>query len=264
LIAPGDTEPMEDQRVGEWVRSERRRLGLRQKDLAAMAGVSDSTISRIENGRLTELTVRSIRTVAAAVGIQVAFSGRSLRGAAIERQVDWRHAALVEAVLERLTAVGWQTVVEYSFNHFGDRGSVDVLAWWPASRALLIIEVKSDLRDIQAALHALDVKRRIVPRLVREDRGWAAESLGVVVVLADLRVERGRVGRHGATFDAALPARTIEVRRWLAAPLGSLRGVWFLQIPRPKGAMQLRPGHGPVRRPVLDRNDGSGAPKKRE
>ena len=99
---------MEDARVGEWVRSERRRLGLRQADLAARAGVGRSTVARLEAGSFPELTVRAARTVAAAVGIDLPFAPRSRRGASTERQIDWRHAALVEEVLGRLDRLGWE------------------------------------------------------------------------------------------------------------------------------------------------------------
>ena len=239
---------MEDLRIGMWVRSERRRIGLRQADVAERAGVSRSTVSRVENGLLAELSVRATRSVADAVGIQLPFAPRSLRGASIERQVDWRHAALVEAVVGRLALLGWETVVEFSFNDYGDRGSADVLAWRPENRALLIVETKSDLRNVQETLHALDIKRRVVPRLIQADKGWRADSLGVVMVLADLRVERQRVDRHSSTFDAVLPARTVDVRRWLEQPEGPLRGIWFLQVSRPAGAMREPLGHGRVRR----------------
>ena len=141
-------------------------------------------------------------------------------------------------------------MVEYSFNDDGDRGSVDILAWHPEARALLIVETKSDLRNVQETLHALDVKLRVVPRLVRSERGWQADAVGVVMVLADLRVERQRVERHRSTFDAALPARTVEVRRWLERPAGPLRGLSFLQISQPAGVMREPAGHGRVRRAV--------------
>jgi transcriptional regulator with XRE-family HTH domain len=239
---------MEDVRVGQWVRSERRRQGLRQSDVAARARVSSSMVSRVENGLLAGLSVRAVRAVATAVGLQLSFAPRSVRGASIERQIDWRHAALVEAVVKRLRDCGWETLVEYSFNNYGDRGSVDVLAWHAASRTLLIVEVKSDLRDVQGALHALDIKSRVVPGLVRVEKGWAAAFVGVVMVIADLRADRGRVERHGSTFDAALPARTVEVRRWLSRPIGPLRGIWFLQIPHSMNVMQRPAGHERIRR----------------
>ena len=239
---------MEDLRIGTWVRSERRRAGLRQADLAALAGVGRSTVSRVENGFLSELSIRATRAVAGAVGVQLQFAPRSLRGASIERQIDWRHCALVEAVLERLAGLGWESLAEYSFNHYGDRGSVDVLAWHAGFRALLVVEVKSDLRNVQETLHSLDVKRRVVPGLIRTEKSWGFESVGVVMVLADLRVERQRVDRFGSTFDAVLPSRTVEVRRWLTRPDGALRGLWFLQISRPAGGMREPTGHERVRR----------------
>jgi transcriptional regulator with XRE-family HTH domain len=250
LIALCEPEPMEDLRIGAWVRSERRRLGLRQSDLAARAGVGDSTVARLEGGHLSEMNVATARAVAAAVGIELRFQPRSSRNASVERQVDWRHASLVEAVIGRLVDLGWETTTEHSFNDYGDRGSVDVAAWHAERRALLIVEVKSDLRDVQAALHALDIKRRVAPNSLRAARGWDPKTVGVVLVMADLSVERGRVERHAATFRVALPARTVEVRQWLSRPEGPLRGIWFLRIPRPTGAMREPPGHGRVRLPT--------------
>lgn len=196
---------------------------------------------------MSGLTLATLRSVAAAVGIELPFQPRSTHAAAVERQVDWRHAALVEAAVSRLAQLGWQPGVEYSFSHFGDRGSVDVLAWQPSARALLVVEVKSDLRDVQATLHALDVKRRVVPRLVAQERGWVTDKIGLVMILADLEAERGRIRRHAAIFDAALPARTVEVRRWLERPNGPLAGLWFLQIPQPAGVTRRRVGQLRVR-----------------
>lgn len=227
-------------------------MGLRQADLAAAASVSDSTVSRVESGAFGSLSLGTVRAVAGVVGIQLTVSPRSLRGASIERQIDWRHAALVDAVVTKLTLAGWETAVEYSFNYFGDRGSVDVLGWHAGSRSLLVVEVKSELRNVQATLHALDIKRRVMPSLVLSEKGWAAKFLGVVLVLADVRVERQRVDRHEAVFHATLPARTVEIKRWLESPARPLRGIWFLQIPHPRGAIQRAAGHGGVRRPRGD------------
>jgi len=108
---------------------------------------------------------------------------------------------------------------------------VDVLAWHSQARALFVVEVKSDLRDTQDTFHALDVKRRVVPRLFEAEKGLRFDCLGIVMVLADLRVERQRVERHGSTFDAGLPARTVDVRRWLQRPVGPLRASGSCRFP---------------------------------
>jgi hypothetical protein len=49
----------------------------------------------------------------------------------------------VKTVVSRLGG-SWQVVVEYTFNHYGDRGSVDVVAWHAGAGALLLVEVKSE------------------------------------------------------------------------------------------------------------------------
>ena len=53
---------MEDVRVGQWVRSERRRQGLRQTDLAARARVSSSMVSRVEDGLLASPRAAPLRS----------------------------------------------------------------------------------------------------------------------------------------------------------------------------------------------------------
>ena len=62
-------------------------------------------------------------------------------------------------------------MVEYTFNHYGERGSVDVVAYHAGHRALLIVEVKTRLTDLQAFLASFGRKLRVVPALVRDDRG---------------------------------------------------------------------------------------------
>ncbi len=62
--------------------------------------------------------------------------------------------------------------MEFGFNHYGDRGSVDVLAWHSATRTLLIVEVKSILTDLQATFTSFAPRCAIVPMLARRDLGW--------------------------------------------------------------------------------------------
>ena len=41
-----------------------------------------------------------------------------------------------------LVAAGWEVVPEATFNEFGERGSIDILAFHPKHGALLVVEVK--------------------------------------------------------------------------------------------------------------------------
>ena len=93
------------------------------------------------------------------------------QGEALDRLRDERHAAIVERVLRLLTAEGWIARTEVSFSEYGERGSIDVFALHPKVGALLVIEVKSAVPDLQATLSNLDRKTRLAPGLARA-LGW--------------------------------------------------------------------------------------------
>jgi transcriptional regulator with XRE-family HTH domain len=135
-------------RFGRLVRVLRQRARLRQRDLAARAGVSPTYIARLEQGDAGSMRLATLRDVGAELGVRVELDAR-WRGGDEDRLLDAGHASLVDAVVGRLRRLGWDVVAEYSFNRYGDRGAVDVLAWHAARRALLIVEVKTKLLDLQ-------------------------------------------------------------------------------------------------------------------
>jgi transcriptional regulator with XRE-family HTH domain len=218
---------MDDMRVGLMVRAVRLRRGFRQSDLAAAARSSRQTISRLERGELDGMSIRALRRVSGVLGMPplVALGWRS---ADVAELLDEAHARLVDRVVALLRTRGWETLVEYSFSHFGERGSVDVLAWREVDRALLIVEAKTRIVDLQDLFSSLDRKRRLVPTLVAADRGWSPAAVGVVLAAPEVSALRRAVARHSPSFDAAFPQRTVEVRRWIRRPNGHLRGIWFL------------------------------------
>ena len=95
---------MDDVRLGRALRALRLRRGLRQADVAVADGVAQSTISLIERGHWSTLSMRTVRRVFAVVDAR--FEGQlTLRGGALERLLDERHAELVGAFADRF-AVG--------------------------------------------------------------------------------------------------------------------------------------------------------------
>ena len=60
--------------LGEAVATRRRSLGLKQGDVAALAGVSQETLSRFERGRLAEFGSRKLLFVLAALGMELDFA----------------------------------------------------------------------------------------------------------------------------------------------------------------------------------------------
>ena len=235
---------MDDQQFGVRVRAARIRRGWRQVDLARAAGVSSPTVSRIERGHLGGMSLDVVRGVAAALEIRVELLPRS-RAADLDRMVNARHAALAEAVLERFAALrGWVARPEVSFNVYGERGIVDVLAWHEEHRALLVIELKTELVDIGELLGTLDRKRRLGAAIARPLK-WRPATVAAWLIVGEGMTNRRRVAEHAATFGAALPARGRVLRAWLANPVGELAAMSFVSDRRPGN---VRSGFATVRR----------------
>ena len=221
--------PVDDVRVGLAFRAIRQRKRQTQEGVADLADVHQTTVSLLERGHLDELTLHTIRAIGAALDVSVQVTPR-WRGGDLDRLLDARHAALVEAAAATLRSLGWVVLVEFTFSHFGERGSMDVAAWQPRAAALLLIEVKSRVVDVQDLLSTTDRKLRLVPKLLAAERGWRATSIGSVLLLPEGSRARNAVTRHEATFAARFPGRTLEVRRWLSAPRGPLAAIWFFPL----------------------------------
>ena len=57
--------------VGKAVADQRRSLGLKQGDVAALAGISQETLSRFERGNVAEFGSRKLLAVLAVVGMEL-------------------------------------------------------------------------------------------------------------------------------------------------------------------------------------------------
>ncbi len=164
--------------------------------------------------------------VAGAVGARVVVR-LDWQGEQLDRLIDARHAALVDLVVRETSGHGWLCATEATFNVYGERGSVDVLAFHPESGVLLVIEVKSAIPEIGGMLMTLDRKVRLAPRIAA-DRGWKPASVGRLLVVGDGRTTRRRLDEHRSMFDSAFPVRGWAARRWLARPavVAGWSGLW--------------------------------------
>lgn len=233
---------MSDIRIGRTCRALRRRLGWRQVDLAARAGVSQPLISAIERGHVRHLSIDTLRRVLAELDAELAVSVR-WRGGELERLLDEDHAALVALIVRWLRDDGWEALAEVTFSEYGERGSIDVLAWHRPSGTLLVVEVKTMVASVEEALRRLDVKVRLAPRLARARFGEEARILARLVVLTDSTTNRRRAGilRAAGGFDDRSAPR---IRHWLRRPEGGIASILFVG-----GAGRATGGRRRVRRP---------------
>lgn len=212
------------------MRSLRARHRWRQRDLAVRAGVSRDAVSRVERGHLDGATFSTVARLVSALDATLVVEIR-WQGADLDRVVDQHHARLQDTAAQRLTASGWMAQVEVSFNHFGDRGSCDVVAWHPASRTLLVVEVKTRLGNIQDTLHRLDVKARLGPVIAGQLNWPKPASVSRALVLAEERTSRRVVAGHERLF-ASFATRGWAAARWLQRPTPGARALlWFEKLP---------------------------------
>lgn len=212
---------MSDVSIGRAIRAVRIRRGWRQVDVAVAAGVSQDLVSRLERGLLDGVTVRRLRAVISALDMELALIPR-WRGAELDRLLGARHSVLHEEVGAWLAGIGgWQTAPEVTFAIYGERGVIDILAWHAASRSLLVIELKTEIGDVQELVGTMDRKLRLARQVARE-RGWDAATVSGWVIVAASRTNRRRVAAHATMLRSAYPADGRQMSAWIREPRGAI------------------------------------------
>ena len=209
---------MEDHRFGSVVRAVRVKRGWRQADLASRARVSASTVSRVERGHADTFSLQVIRRIGAALDVRVELVAR-WRAGDLDRLLNAKHSALHELVARmfRDELPDWVFEPEVSFAIYGERGVIDILAWHGGRRALLVIELKTDIVDVNDLVGGVDRKRRLAWK-VAQARGWEPRSVSVWVIVAAGRTNRARIAAHGAMLRAEYPMDGRGIRGWLRDP----------------------------------------------
>jgi transcriptional regulator with XRE-family HTH domain len=217
---------MDDVGIGRLFRALRLRLGWRQLDVSEKAGVSRAVYSDMERGHFDRIPLWTLRRVATVLEVRLPLEP-SWRGGRIERVISGRHAAMAERLTAMLAAAGWEVRPEASFNSFGERGVVDLVAWHPVCRTLLLIEIKTELVDPSGLLTVTDRRRRLAGVIAR-DSGWKPGVVAQWVVIAAGRTNARRVAEHRSMLRAAFPADGRSIEAWLADPRKPLDALWFL------------------------------------
>lgn len=237
---------MNDATAGRALRVLRRRQHLRQLDVARRAGVSQQLVSKVECGHLGSVNVATLRGILAAVEADLVTIVR-WRGGELDRLLDERHAAVVSQIAGLLRRRGWDVLLEATFSEYGERGSIDLLAWHAATRTLLVVEVKTEVASAEEMLRRHDAKVRLAPKIGRDRFGEAPRQVGRLLVLDESGRNRRRVDRLEAILRSAYPARGGDVRAWLASPMGNLSGLVFLTVA--SRSQPTRTTRGPRRSP---------------
>jgi len=235
---------MDDSRFGALVREVRLRHGWRQSELAALAGLSQATISLVERGHWAKLSLDTLRRIAAPLDIRVELTGR-WRGGDADRLLSRRHSALADAVAASVAGCdGWAIFPEASFSIFGERGVVDQLWWHERTGHLVIVELKTAFIDMNEMLGTLDRKLRLARAIARE-RGLDPAEISVWLIVLDTPTNRRHARQHSALLNARFRKDGRSLPAFLRHPTTPTSGLafWSLSnggaaksIARPAGA----------------------------
>jgi transcriptional regulator with XRE-family HTH domain len=240
---------MDDVRIGNTLRVIRIRKHLRQSDVARRAQVSRQLVGRLENGDAGRYPLDTTRAVAAALGVRLDVRPR-YQGAELDRVLNAAHAHLHESVATHLGELdSWVWLPEVTFAHYGERGVIDILAWHPGTRSLLIIELKTELVDPQELVATMHRRVRL-GRTIAAEQGWDAATVSAWVIVRFSRTEQRRVQRHGGILRRAFPSDGRVMRRWLREPHGTVAALSFWTDVTPGGLRQATPSAKRVRRPA--------------
>ena len=239
---------MDDLRIGRIVRALRQRLGWTQADLGRKAGVSQQHVSRIERGQLARIALATLRRVGEAVELRLALDA-TWRGPRLEQLLDFDHARLAQQIKRELERLLWLVEVEVTFSRYGERGSIDLLAYHAASGVLLVIEIKTIVPDLQAMMRSIDVKVRLAAGEASRF-GWQPTAVVSCLVLADGSTNRRRLEQFSAIL-ARFAIRGYQARGWLREPsqLAGGSGLLLLRkLSATPGGSARRAGRQRVRR----------------
>lgn len=204
----------------------------------------------MERGSLRACSLVTLERIVEALG------GRAVlfvewRGGELDRLLDADHALLRERWAERRSPGRWAARQEVTYSVYGDRGSIDELAFDAATGTLLVFELKTGIYDSQRTTAKLDEKARL-GALVAQRFGWEARAVVSALVVADTRTNRRRIHDHPAAF-ARFDCRGRDAFAWLKDPSRAVGGLLvFVPLSDVRGTHGRRAGRQRVRHPKRD------------
>ena len=214
-------------RLGTALKEARISCGMRQRDVAAKAGVSQPEIARLKHGGGAGTGLGTWAACGAAVGLQLAAFFEAAAGADLPR--DIQHLRRQNLVIATAAPGGWHPEPEAALPHDGPRPrSIDVLLPRPARREAAVVEIWDLLLDGGGAMRGLEAKVHAVRNHLGRD--WHVEGL---LVVRGTQRNRRLIGELAALFAARYPASSHAWLRALqdsAAPMPSSAGFAWTDV----------------------------------
>jgi transcriptional regulator with XRE-family HTH domain len=206
--------------LSEWlasaIRKTRLEFGWTQRELAARLKTNIGAVQRLERAQ-PHVDSQLATAAARLLGLRLSLDADPIGLAGRREQRDAIHAHCCGYVIGRLTRHGWLARSEVEIGEGRFRGWIDILAFRPADRALLVIEVKTALDDLGRTLRSLGWYVRS-SREASRALGWRPRSIvPILLCLATVETD-GRLAAAAQLLEAELPGRSTTLSAWLADP----------------------------------------------
>jgi len=228
--------------LGASFRAVRVALGWTQRSLGERIGRSQVYVSLVERGRVPGLSITEADSICKALGATLVLGIEAPVLLAGSRQRDAAHARCVAYVTRRLTKEGWVVRREVQIGTPARPGWIDVLAFHPELRVLLVIEIKTELIDLGGLERQLGWYARDA-RHAAGSLGWSAADVVPVALLLTTTRNDVRLRENAAGIGQAFPRRwrdLIAVVRGGVHAAGTGWGIAMID-PRSRARDWLRP-----------------------
>ena len=209
--------------VGAVIRAGRIEFGWSERELARRLGTNQRAIQRLESGRQRHINSHLASGALSLLGIPVSFDGNRFSGSTRVEQRDAVHARCCAYVVRHLRRRGWETRVEVEIGEGRFRGWIDVLAFRPADRALLVIEVKTRLDDAGRILRTLGWYTRS-SRVGAEALGWQPRRIVPTLLFLATAETDARLTAQRELIVDRLPGGASDLASWLDDPAATPPG----------------------------------------
>ena len=184
-------------------------------------------------------SARALTAYARALGADVKTYVR-WHGGDLDRLVNRRHAAMHEQMARVWPDLpSWIAVPEVTFSVFGERGIVDWVAWHAETGTLLLVELKTEIVDVNDLLGTANRRIRLA-RQIAEPYGWVPRRVAYWLAIEDDRTNRRHLARYATVLRSAFPEDGHAIRRWLREPDRPIRCLSFMSIVQPERRRQPR------------------------
>lgn len=199
-------------------------LDITQAELAAAVGVSRAHIASVEAGRANP-SLEVVDRIGRALGLDLQLVGRTPTVFNSPSQRDAVHAWCSGYAGRRLAGSGLDVRREVTIGRGRSRGWIDLLAYDPRRRLLVVVEIKTWIDDLGSIERQLDWYQREAPTTARAF-GWRpVRTVAWVLALASAEVDE-TLRRNRDAVARAFPARARDLSTFLAgAEIAPTRGI---------------------------------------